>query len=187
MSDLVKRLRIPWDGMGNMANAERAEAADEIERLRQIVAEYDRVRVEYLAAWAAWVKDHSGDDIAEWLRIYASAHPADNPDQNAVEFIHRSIDKRCREAADEIERLRAERDEARRDLCHADEGWPFSDAVARIKAAERGWDCFKDDDANCRGILGSSNSAQEMGRDCSKEQREANAANAEFRKGTIND
>lgn len=68
-------------------------------------------------------------------------------------------------AADEIERLRnernafeaerdelirisnklkRERDEARRDLCHADEGWQFSDAVARIKAAERGWDCFKE-------------------------------------------
>ena len=41
-----------------------------------------------------------------------------------------------------IRTLRAERDEARRDLCRAYEGWPFSDAVARIKAAERGWDCF---------------------------------------------
>lgn len=44
----------------------------------------------------------------------------------------------------EADKLRAERDEARRDLCHADEGWPFCDAVARMKAAERRWDCFKE-------------------------------------------
>jgi hypothetical protein len=32
--DIVNRLRIAWESMGDMANAERAEAADEIERLR---------------------------------------------------------------------------------------------------------------------------------------------------------
>jgi hypothetical protein len=35
--DIVTRLRMPWEGMGEMANAERAEAADEIERLRGIL------------------------------------------------------------------------------------------------------------------------------------------------------
>lgn len=34
MSDIVKRLRFAWEAMGEMANAERAEAADEIDRLR---------------------------------------------------------------------------------------------------------------------------------------------------------
>lgn len=67
-------------------------------------------------------------DIVEYLR------------RNAV-FNHRDT---YIAAANEIERLRAERDEARRDLCHADEGWPFSDQVARMKAIERGWDCFKE-------------------------------------------
>lgn len=41
-------------------------------------------------------------------------------------------------------RLINERDEARRDLCYVDEGWPFPDAVAREKAKERGWDCFEE-------------------------------------------
>ncbi len=47
------------------------------------------------------------------------------------------------EAADEIERLRAERDEARREVCEMlerDAG--FS---AQRQAASRGWDCFKED------------------------------------------
>jgi hemerythrin-like domain-containing protein len=45
-------------------------------------------------------------------------------------------------AVDEIERLRAERDDARREVC----GWAsryfneYSEHIAR----ERGWDCFKE-------------------------------------------
>jgi hypothetical protein len=42
-----------------------------------------------------------------------------------------------RDAADEIERLRAERDEARRLIC--DLSWEDSKEVA----AQLGWDCFK--------------------------------------------
>jgi len=42
------------------------------------------------------------------------------------------------EAADEIERLRAERDEARRLIC--DLSWEDSKEVAR----QLGWDCFKE-------------------------------------------
>ena len=41
------------------------------------------------------------------------------------------------EAADEIERLRKERDEARREICN-DTPHP------ELEAHERGWDCFKD-------------------------------------------
>lgn len=33
--DIVTRLRIPWVAMTEMGNSERAEAADEIERLRK--------------------------------------------------------------------------------------------------------------------------------------------------------
>jgi hypothetical protein len=43
-----------------------------------------------------------------------------------------------RDAADEIERLRAERDEARRLIC--DLSWEDSKEVA----AQLGWDCFKE-------------------------------------------
>ena len=41
------------------------------------------------------------------------------------------------DAADEIERLRKERDEARREVCNAT-------AHPEMEAHERGWDCFKD-------------------------------------------
>ena len=42
-NDLVERLRIRWDAMGDMANDERAAASTEIERLR---AERDEARRE---------------------------------------------------------------------------------------------------------------------------------------------
>ena len=44
----------------------------------------------------------------------------------------------------QVSDFRAQRDEARRDLCYADEGWSFPDDVAREKANELGWDCFKE-------------------------------------------
>ena len=49
----------------------------------------------------------------------------------------------CEAAADEIERLRKERDEARRLVCYDD--WLYKPGMsARKIAAERGWDCFKE-------------------------------------------
>ena len=54
------------------------------------------------------------------------------------------------EAADEIERLRKERDEARRMVCEKEEtlgcderGVPRNGS-ARDQAKQRGWDCFKE-------------------------------------------
>jgi len=48
----------------------------------------------------------------------------------------------CASAADEIERLREERDEARREVCellyNRQGGWP------KEHATERGWDCFRE-------------------------------------------
>jgi hypothetical protein len=44
--------------------------------------------------------------------------------------------------ADEIERLRAERDEARREVCDM-EGQTAGGAL--LEARKRGWDCFKED------------------------------------------
>lgn len=47
----------------------------------------------------------------------------------------------------EVERLRAERDEARRevcDFCESGDEWNAPE-VAREIAEERGWDCFKED------------------------------------------
>ncbi len=47
----------------------------------------------------------------------------------------------CREAAEEIERLRAERDEARREVCAI-----YADTYGSVGlvAERRGWNCFKE-------------------------------------------
>jgi hypothetical protein len=48
----------------------------------------------------------------------------------------------CGEAADEIERLRSERDEARRECCMTWEA--VMGREAQTAAADKGWDCFKE-------------------------------------------
>ena len=52
-----------------------------------------------------------------------------------------------REAAVEIERLRVQRDEARREVCRdeASRHSPSPPCTATQAAARRGWDCFKDE------------------------------------------
>ena len=58
----------------------------------------------------------------------------------------RAVELISREAADEIWRLRHERDEARREVCElrTDIGFsrPMASRVAEF-AASRGWDCFQ--------------------------------------------
>lgn len=60
----------------------------------------------------------------------------------------------CAAAANEIERLRKERDEARRMVCEKEEtlgcderGVPRNGS-ARDHAKQRGWDCFKENKEN---------------------------------------
>jgi hypothetical protein len=59
----------------------------------------------------------------------------------AVLHNDRSVELMNREAADEIERLRAERDEARRDICSMMHMTGF---LAGDYADSKKWDCFKD-------------------------------------------
>ena len=67
----------------------------------------------------------------------------------ASEFRHKLGDENLMTvAADEIESLRRERDEARRELSEFAVGWQR--AGMRVQhpqqyAQERGWDCFKED------------------------------------------
>lgn len=72
------------------------------------------------------------DDIVDRLR----------EPMNVLQF-----DDITEEAAEEIERLRKERDEARRDLCDLYvKGQPSSSNMTdKDYAAELGWDCFKED------------------------------------------
>jgi len=65
-------------------------------------------------------------DIVDRLRLFGSS---------AVE----------REAADEIDRLRAERDEARRDVCYLRPCVCLGVKTPDEYAQFRGWDCFKED------------------------------------------
>ena len=80
------------------------------------------------------------DDIVTRLRIVW--HPA------------LGLNHERREAADEIERLRAERDEVRRKLCSIecenDTDWlsgpfPMKHSTPQMFARLHGWDCFKED------------------------------------------
>lgn len=143
-------------------------AADEIERLRSQVEHHARDRVEYCDAWSKWIEENDGLDIAEWCRAYADAVPYPNPDgPNIVLVIHSRLDARHRMAADEIERLRAvveawmtyssraerdietlraERDEARREVCSMNEtGLRMNESDKKREAKRRGWDCFKEE------------------------------------------
>ena len=58
------------------------------------------------------------------------------------------LTRKLLEQQQEIERLRAERDEARQDFCYCDDGWPLSDEQARQRASQLGWDCFSKDADN---------------------------------------
>jgi hypothetical protein len=60
----------------------------------------------------------------------------------AVLHNDRSVELMNREAADEIERLRAERDEARREVCEMPNRTYIKEAYQY--AYQRGWDCYKD-------------------------------------------
>ena len=75
-------------------------------------------------------------------------------DKDTIQMIRKDITERlrdrdnhdCIEAANEIERLRRERDEARREVCR-DEAYrpsPSPPCTANQVADRRGWDCFKE-------------------------------------------
>ena len=76
------------------------------------------------------------DDIVKQLRDSALRHG---------NYCRCQECNRNKAAADEIERLRAERDEARREVCD----WHHTDESGCVKsgseetAIKRGWDCFK--------------------------------------------
>ena len=84
------------------------------------------------------------DDIVPRLRLWAEGVEKQKAVVLAVAIT---------EAADEIERLRAERDEARREVCELRTDIGFSRPLKPYLiefAASRGWDCFKEDGKPCQ-------------------------------------
>ena len=67
----------------------------------------------------------SDTDIVTWLR--------------SILHNDRSVELRCQEAANEIERLRNERDEARREILES-----LHPDLRESYATAREWDCFKE-------------------------------------------
>jgi hypothetical protein len=85
----------------------------------------------------------AGDDIVTRLRKVASDFPT----------VNGWMDNEWTNAADEIERLRKDRDEARRMVCkwecEADTNWidspfPMQQSTPRMFAMLHGWDCYKE-------------------------------------------
>jgi len=128
---LIERLRIPLEGMGDMANQQRAEAAVQISTM-----------MDEIEAWrqAAQKADRDINELRDRLEVEESAVNHLHTDRNNLRL--------------EVERLRAERDEARRDLCRFycanDTEWgsgpfPMEQSTPSMFATLKGWDCFKED------------------------------------------
>lgn len=117
--DLVTQLRIIWTSCSPRINKEREQAADEIERLRELSGDAGKLREE---------RDEARRERDGYL------------DGNRMTL-------RALAEANEIARkYRAERDEARRlyinEMCLRD----YGDTSARIREANaRGWNCFDGD------------------------------------------
>lgn len=101
------------------------------------------------------------DDIVARLRLTPVLIRADEMGQSRIDyeackkFVNQEGVKLMREAADEIERLRAERDEARREICIRSAGFIRADRWMKTPkkvahwseedvALSRGWDCFNE-------------------------------------------
>ena len=79
-------------------------------------------------------------DITDWLRKYADLNVLDGSSQ-AKELMAR-VDDKLRTAADTIDQLTKERDEARREVCNWSVGVGLK-ATSQEVAKERGWDCYE--------------------------------------------
>lgn len=145
MTDIVERLRVKWDSMGDMANAERDEAAYAIICLRNECA----MEVAHTKEIRQQVADLRAL-LAEAQSKVSMALESSRLSEDEV----RRLRSRCEmeashiaELKDQISSLRAglaialdQRDEARREVCAWQSGW--SGKLFKDTAAVRGWDCF---------------------------------------------
>lgn len=114
----MAKLRIPWDAMGEMANVERALAAGTIQDLMNEVE-----------AWrqAMQKAERNISELIDAVEVEESAVNHLHTDRNNLRL--------------EIERLRSERDEARREACESLAA-RFPQYTAREIAQTHEWDCY---------------------------------------------
>ncbi len=158
--DIVDRLRINWTSMTDMGNAERLQAADEIERLRtqlemwqdgNVMAEPHHEEIKRLTAERDHARRlvcrhtkkmyHTLKRTAE-LRGWDCFKEPDESVRNADEFRETITELQQR-----VETLTAERDEARKIVCELNQlihiGISFQ---ASSNTRIREWDCFKEEE-----------------------------------------
>lgn len=129
MTDIVERLRVKWDSIGDMANAERDEAAYAIISLRNECA----IKVAHIAELKAQVRTIAleRDEARERFgRIIAGLE--------GFCITCEPVNVRNQQMEREIATLKAERDEARLEVCQLLAQFPGSGASEGY-AEERGW------------------------------------------------
>jgi len=138
MIDIVERLRVKWDSMGDMANAERDEAAYAIICLRN-----------ECAMEVAHTKEIR-QQVTDLRALLAEALAQRDEAKSKVERIMSGLEGCCmtcepvgvrnQQMSQDIKTLQDQRDEARRELCRwqaeAEGGTP------KEHADDEGWDCF---------------------------------------------
>ena len=103
-------------------------------------------RLEFVAMWNAELDQIELLDIAAWLRAYSELH--DQNEFSPARGLMARVDAKMRTAADAIEQLTKERDEARRLHCHMSAQFMYKSVeliTAKHVANSKGWDCFKEE------------------------------------------
>jgi hypothetical protein len=134
MTDIVERLRLKWHSMGDMANAEREEAAYAIICLRNECAREVAHTQEILRALLAEALAQRDEAKSKVERIMSGLE--------GCCMTCEPVGVRNQQMVQDIKTLQDQRDEARREVCAwqgATSGKSFKDT-----ASVRGWDCFKE-------------------------------------------
>jgi len=143
MTDIVERLRVKWDSMGDMANAERDEAAYAIICLRN-----------ECAMEVAHTKEIR-QQVTDLRALLAEALSKRDEAKSKIERIMEGLEGCCmtcepvgirnQQMQRDIKTLQDQRDEARREVCKCNStSYPHDTKEAYEIAAVRGWDCFKE-------------------------------------------
>ena len=95
----------------------------------------------FVALWNERLDEIEPLSISLWLREYAQLD--DIKDSDSAKPLMLRIDAKLDTAADTIDQLTKERDEARREVCNWSVGVGLK-ATSQAVAEERGWDCYKE-------------------------------------------